>query len=136
MIISHAGAVAFRINVAQCLFLVVSSSDGAHWVLPKGHIEEGESAENAALRELREEAGVVGEIVRPLSVQRFQRGGEQVVVQYFLVRTVAVQTSDENRLLRWESEQDAFELLAFEEARRALREGAAEKKKPSCGNRL
>ncbi len=37
------------------------------WDLPKGHIEQGESPENCALREVSEECGIRGhEIVRPL----------------------------------------------------------------------
>jgi len=125
MRISHAGSLAFREVDGQRFYLVVTSSDGAHWVLPKGHIEPNESAERAALRELQEEAGVIGEIVRPLSVQDFKRNGEVFTVQYFLVRTLQVQQADEMRILRWESEQAAFDFLTFHEARMALREGAA-----------
>ena len=36
------------------------------WVLPKGRIEEGESSRTAALREVYEESGVKGEIIRYL----------------------------------------------------------------------
>ena len=39
------------------LFCIVKEMDG-HWGFPKGHHEEGESDEAAALRELREETGV------------------------------------------------------------------------------
>jgi hypothetical protein len=45
-------------------------------------------------------------------------------VQYFLVRAIQLQQADEMRILRWESEQAAFDLLTFHEARMALREGA------------
>ena len=38
------------------------------WSLPKGHIEEGESAEVAAIREVGEETGIVGRVVAPLGV--------------------------------------------------------------------
>ncbi len=37
------------------------------WCLPKGHLEVGESAEDAALREVREETGIQGRIVRHLA---------------------------------------------------------------------
>jgi 8-oxo-dGTP pyrophosphatase MutT (NUDIX family) len=124
MRISHAGALAFREVDGERFSLVVTSSDGAHWVLPKGHIEPNESSERAALRELQEEAGVIGEIVKPLSVQDFKRNGEIFTVQYFLVRAIQLQQADEMRILRWESEQAAFDLLTFHEARMALREGA------------
>lgn len=36
------------------------------WVLPKGRLEEGESTKSAALREVYEESGVKGEIVKYL----------------------------------------------------------------------
>ena len=34
------------------------------WEIPGGHLEEGESPEEAMIRELREETGLVGEIQR------------------------------------------------------------------------
>jgi len=36
------------------------------WILPKGHVEEGEGMEEAALREVREETGLEAEIVTRL----------------------------------------------------------------------
>jgi 8-oxo-dGTP pyrophosphatase MutT (NUDIX family) len=123
--LTHAGAVVFRPSNDRTHYLVVSSSDGANWVLPKGHIDSPESPEAAALRELQEEAGVIGEIVERLSVQRFTKRNEAVAVQYFLVRELASTTPLEKRILRWEDEQTAVQLLTFEEARAALREGAA-----------
>ena len=36
------------------------------WSLPKGHIEEGETPEQTAVREVAEETGILGEIIRPL----------------------------------------------------------------------
>jgi 8-oxo-dGTP pyrophosphatase MutT (NUDIX family) len=38
------------------------------WSLPKGHIEDGENAEQAALREVREETGIIGRVLAPLGV--------------------------------------------------------------------
>lgn len=37
------------------------------WCLPKGHLEHGESAPSAALREVREETGIQGEIIQHLA---------------------------------------------------------------------
>lgn len=43
--------------------LVTQHSKHKGWEFPKGHIEIGESSEQAALREVEEESGVVGEII-------------------------------------------------------------------------
>lgn len=122
--LTHAGCVVFRIAGAGIAYLVVSSSDGANWVLPKGHIDPGETADVAAMRELAEEAGVVGKIVERLGVQHYQRDVKDVAIEYFLMRESGTTESIEQRIIRWESENDALALLSFEEARLALSEGA------------
>lgn len=121
---THAGAVVFRGNDDRVLYLVVSSSDGANWVLPKGHIDAGESAEIAALRELAEEAGVTGEIIERLSIQHFPKGTKAGAVQYFLIRELGTTAAAENRTIRWENEESAVQLLTFDESKAALQEGA------------
>ena len=115
----------FRRSAAKIFYLVVSSSDGANWVLPKGHIDPGETSETAALRELQEEAGVLGEIVESLSTRQFLKRDQDTTVQYFLVRESGSTESLENRTVRWEEENVALQLLTFAEARAALLEGAA-----------
>ncbi|HYR75040.1 MAG TPA: NUDIX domain-containing protein [Pyrinomonadaceae bacterium] len=122
---THAGAVTFRRRDNRTLYLIVSSSSNDDWVLPKGHIELGETPEAAALRELKEEAGVKGEILDRLSLERFKKTDKEVVVQYFLVRELSSTEAGEKRSLRWEDEDVAVRLLTFEEARKALREGVA-----------
>ena len=122
---THAGAVVFRGNDDRILYLVVSSSDDRNWVLPKGHIDAGESAEIAALRELAEEAGVTGEIVDRLAIQHFMKGGKEGSIQYFLIRELGATPPIENRTIRWEDEQAALQLLTFDEARAALMQGIA-----------
>ena len=126
--LTHAGAVVFSERDDQVLYLVVSSSDGLNWVLPKGHIDPGETPEIAALRELEEEAGIVGEMVVPLSVRDFIKGGKEAAVKFFLVRETGTTESIEDRAVRWEEEAAAQQLLTFAEAREALLEGAAKMK--------
>jgi 8-oxo-dGTP pyrophosphatase MutT (NUDIX family) len=123
--LTHAGAVVFRKRNAQVFYLVVSSSDGLNWVLPKGHIDPGETPEIAALRELQEEAGVVGETVAALSVRHFIKNGKEAAVQFFLISEIGALESTENRIVRWEEETAALSLLTFDEGKKALLEGAA-----------
>lgn len=123
--LTHAGGVVFRTQDGDTLFLVVSSSDGQNWVLPKGHIDPGETPATAAVRELAEEAGVLGEIVKQLSIRRFFKAGMPALLQYYLIREVGPAEPHEQRTLRWADEGAAFELLTFPEAKAALLEGAS-----------
>lgn len=41
------------------------------WSLPKGHLEDGESLEAAAVREVSEETGITGRVLAPLGVIDF-----------------------------------------------------------------
>jgi len=120
--LSHAGSVVFREREGEIDYLVVSSSDGLNWVLPKGHIDPGETPEVAALRELAEEAGMLGEMVAPLSLQHYERRDKDVAIQYFLVRESGSTATKEKRTVRWENHDTALELLSFPEARAALQE--------------
>ncbi len=122
---THAGNVVFRRNEDEIFYLVISSSDRKHWVLPKGHIQPGEAAEAAALRELREEAGITGEIVDRLSMHSFEKEAERVVIQYFLVRETGSTKALERRSLRWINGERALSLLTFDDAKAALQEGMA-----------
>ncbi len=61
------------------------AKDGA-WVLPKGHIEGGEAAHGAAVREVAEETGLAATIVDWLGDGRFTYKGKERHVGYFLMR--------------------------------------------------
>jgi 8-oxo-dGTP pyrophosphatase MutT (NUDIX family) len=55
---TSAGGIVFRLELGVPLFLLIRDSYG-NWGFPKGHLERGESAEDAALREVREETGLL-----------------------------------------------------------------------------
>ena len=118
---THAGAVVFQQNGNQTNYLIISSSNGSDQVLPKGHIEPNETPENAALRELREEAGITGEIVAELTEQHFKVLDEIIYVQYFLIRKLGSIEEKENRSIQWLDEKTAMSVLTFEEAKAVLK---------------
>ena len=54
---SSAGGVVVRMDQGRPLFLLIRDSYG-NWGFPKGHLERGERADTAALREVMEETGL------------------------------------------------------------------------------
>lgn len=117
---THAGVVALRTDGDEARYLIISSSDGRHLVLPKGHIEAGETPEQAAARELREEAGVTGQLLAPLTTQRVEKPEEVALIRYFLVRATSHGQGDEGRSLHWLPYPEARTQLSFEDARQVL----------------
>ena len=52
------GAVVFRNINGEKRFLLIKNKRSAHWGFPKGHVEEGETDEQTATREVLEETGL------------------------------------------------------------------------------
>lgn len=101
---THAGGVVFRRNEGRIEFLLVkANSKPSSWVLPKGHIEAGESAEETAVREVREESGAWARVLGPLPPGKpYQVRGETVRVQFYLMECLAEEEPDEEeREHRW-----------------------------------
>ncbi len=118
---THGGVVVFRETETALEFLVITAKQRPdEWVLPKGHIEPGEAPEEAALRELTEETGVVAEIISPVGIECFAVGAESVVAAFFLARLVNLQPSAEDRAQAWLSFKTARARLSFEESRELL----------------
>lgn len=60
--LTQAGAIPYRIVDGILEILLVTSRDTGRWVIPKGHVDDGMTAQSAACQEAWEEAGVTGEI--------------------------------------------------------------------------
>jgi 8-oxo-dGTP pyrophosphatase MutT (NUDIX family) len=85
----------------QCVVIVPTrrAADGKRVLaLPKGHPEAGESPAEAALREVREEAGVDARVVEKLGDVRYwyMRGGKRIakVVAFFLLEYLSGEVDD------------------------------------------
>jgi diadenosine hexaphosphate hydrolase (ATP-forming) len=120
--IEQAGGIVVRNDGDGPLVLLVrAKKDPALWIFPKGHIEPGETAAAAALRETHEEAGLTGELLGPVGEPlEFQSGCELVRVQYFLIRPIVESASSEGREKRWFALDEARRTLSFDNARRLL----------------
>ncbi len=69
-------AVVWR-DAAREALLLMQRSDNAHWGLPGGYVEAGESVTEATAREVQEETGVVAEIGRLVGI--YSRPETQVI---------------------------------------------------------
>lgn len=119
--LTHAGAIVMTGQGAARRYLLVRPKDGrSEWLLPKGHIEDGESPEQTAAREVAEEAGVDAIAVQAVSDAEFEAGGETVRVRFFLMRDQGRATPSEARARDWCTFDEAMARLSFEELRRAL----------------
>lgn len=70
------------------------------WSLPKGHVEDGETPEAAAIREIAEETGIAGRVVAPLGVIDFWFVAENKrihkTVHHYLLIAEGGELSDED----------------------------------------
>lgn len=106
------------------------------WGIPKGHVESGESAREAAIREVREETGIDGEIEAELGDIRYSyllhapasRRRVSKQVHFFLMRHVGGRFADrdaEMDAVRWFPIQAAERAMAYENERVLVRRARA-----------
>jgi 8-oxo-dGTP pyrophosphatase MutT (NUDIX family) len=116
---------------------VISVGSPARWQLPKGLIDSGEPPEAAAMREVREEAGVSTRLIAPLERIEYwyQRsdGPDRVrvhkFVHFFLLEYVSGDVADHDHEVvdaRWIDIQEAEQLLAFASERKVLAAAATQ----------
>ncbi|RPI21296.1 MAG: NUDIX domain-containing protein [Chloroflexota bacterium] len=127
-----AGGVAFRSRDGQTEVAIVLVGPNARWQIPKGLVGQGESNETAALREVREEAGVDTDVAGDLGVIEYwyvsTERGERVRyhknVYFFLLRYLSGDTNDhdfEVNEARWVEIDKAIEMLAFDGEKDVMR---------------
>ena len=105
-----------------------------HHALPKGHLNEGETPEAAALREVAEETGCTNiKIVAELGVLEFQYNHRtpphalhQKTVHHYLMELLGpeqdhtLRDADEHHEIAWLSFPDAIEKIQYDNARELL----------------
>lgn len=111
--------------------LLIATAGGRRWQLPKGHLEAGELPAEAAVREVREETGVTGSIVAPLSGVDYtflERGRQRIRkhVDYFLLDYESGSETDfeprEVVAARWFAWPEAIAALSHANDRRVAEE--------------
>ena len=129
---TSAGGVVYRTAPARTEVALVHRLKPALWALPKGTPQAGETLEETALRETREETGLEVEIEQPISSIRyfFVRGRTRFAktVHFFLMRPVGGDLSlhdhEFDEVLWWRLEE-AIELVTYPTERSVLERAAA-----------
>ena len=122
-VIEQAGAIVVRRRQGvPHVLLITAKRNSDHWLFPKGHVDDGETREEAALREAEEEAGVRARLVGPAGIHTFDFGSETIRVHYFLATTDDKGRPEKGRQLAWFSYDEALEQLTFPDTRALLKE--------------
>lgn len=126
---TSAGGVIFRRTDAGMVVLLIK--DAYHnWGFPKGHLEEGEDAAAAALREIAEETGLVALVnhgrIRDIDwFFRFRGKLIHKTCTFFLVESAAGEPQPQHdegiTATRWIGVDDALKTLSYANARDVLR---------------
>ena len=101
---SSAGGLVLNLNHPDRPAAVIGRYDRKNrlnWSLPKGHIEAGETREQAALREVLEETGIQSQLIAPLGTIRFWLSATdkriQKTVYHFLLLAQTFELSAEDQ---------------------------------------
>ncbi|UCG36634.1 MAG: NUDIX hydrolase [Candidatus Bathyarchaeota archaeon] len=115
--VSASGGVIFRVNNEKLEVALISK--GNRWFLPKGLIEPDETVEDAALREVREETGLAGEVVKKIGKIRYDFIREKhyfKTVHFYLLRHVGGSVRDHDSEVdksKWFPVSRALALLTY-----------------------
>lgn len=128
-----AGGVVYK-KEENTLFILLAQHGGytQHWGFPKGHIGDkikGEKKEDAALREVKEETGITGEIIQELKPIQYwyEWEGEKrnKTVYFFLMKYVSGDFSSKDHEMQevvWIPINKAGSKITFEGEKKVLEE--------------
>ena len=111
----QAAVIPYRVHERGLEIALVTTSGGKRWVVPKGSLDDGEQAHDAAIRETEEEAGLIGELNRrPLGRYRYTKQSERYQVDVYVMRVPEVLDywrEARYRSRRWMAVEDALARL-------------------------
>jgi 8-oxo-dGTP pyrophosphatase MutT (NUDIX family) len=112
---------------------MIATRRATRWGLPKGAVASGETSQQAALREVLEETGLIADIIQPLdTIEYYFRAGESLIrkrVDFYLMQfvggTLTPQLSEVDDA-QWFPLSEAIEKASFESERKLLEDALRE----------
>jgi 8-oxo-dGTP diphosphatase len=128
-----AGGVVYRRNSHGYDIVAVQRARHDDWSLPKGHLEEGETREQAAVREVKEETGLDARIVDTIGeivyfYRRRREGLTRKSVHYFLMEATSTELGGPNwevSEIRWVPITEVQNLLTYKNDKEIVSKAAA-----------
>lgn len=116
------GAVVYRFERGKPMLLLLRHRHGGHWSFPKGHVEDNETEQQTAIREVLEETGVSINLVDNFrhAVEYQPKPGVKKQVVYFLGETEQnefVRQVEEISEITWSTIDEAYRLVTFKNDR-------------------
>jgi 8-oxo-dGTP pyrophosphatase MutT (NUDIX family) len=127
LIEKRAGGIIFRRQDDKFEYLLVTSnSNKSKWIFPAGHVETGETPQEAALREVLEEAGVIAEIIFDLGNFRYYcyRSNQKIIIEtdlYLMKYIKTISEDPEGRQVQFFDFDRILDLNIWKESREFLK---------------
>lgn len=119
-----AGGIVYRKNKAGGVEILLIQDSKGRWTIPKGHIEDGETARVTAEREIREETGLQKMRVRDWLGKinfRYRRADSLVLMttEIFLVEALGeshkIKAEEWMKSISWLSANEALDMIEYDD---------------------
>lgn len=120
---THAGGIVYHVENETVEYLLVGPKQDVpnEWLLPKGHIEEMEGHGEAALREVREETGIVARVIGLVGRVQFVVDKKPVDAKFYLMERLYKTDPNEARRTAWFQYEDALDRITHEQNKALLK---------------